>query len=27
VTPHVGVSEGVDHELSQPKTDIQVGGP
>jgi hypothetical protein len=26
VTPLVGVSEGVDHELSQPKTDIQVGG-
>jgi hypothetical protein len=26
VTPLVGVSEGVDHELTQPKTDIQVGG-
>jgi hypothetical protein len=26
VTPLVGVSEGIDHELTQPKTDIQVGG-
>jgi hypothetical protein len=26
ITPLVGVSEGVDHEVSQPRTDVQVGG-
>jgi hypothetical protein len=27
VTPMVGVSEGMDHELSQPRTQIEVGSP
>jgi hypothetical protein len=26
ITPLVGVSEGVDHEVTQPRTDVQVGG-
>ena len=27
ITPLVGVNEGSDHELSQPKTPVEVGNP
>jgi hypothetical protein len=27
VMPLIGVAEGSDHELSQPRTQVEVGGP
>jgi hypothetical protein len=27
ITPLVGVSQGVDHEVSQPRTQVEVGNP
>jgi len=25
ITPLVGISEGVDHEISQPRTQVEIG--